>query len=316
MKSLLLIAATSLTDVEAAVLNVTEKIKAEKKNAPSVRLLFGRSADLGKVSTADIVIMLGVNTFQVCQDLIRHDAVGILLGDPMNLGCIVGRGVKKVDFKPRIDGYGYFLNRASVADLSRLFLKEVKAKKDDSIEVTIKSLDFIPTLLRSVSDSVSFVQDLAAFWYSLRSEQQRDKFKHTFIKWVITNDSPDVFITKAMNVAGMKKATPRLESLADVFRGGQGENTRSAIKSVLAHLTKEAKTKDGKKKPIVIDFERIAALYHVSAYDLRYIASLARKKPFLLEDMTVAEAHKHLEKMRYEMEAADAEASELVGETE
>ena len=287
MRKAFLIASTPLQTIEMALEKVAKRCK---KFGKVIRydILLGKSFQFSKTYRADFVILLGPNAFKINQDVINQKAIGLIMGDPMNLDCVVsGEDVIPLDFTAKKDGHGYYLRQLDVGKVAKLLYKAYISKK--STHVDVKGFDAIPTIIGAIQDRTSFVEDLAALTYTIRNKLDREKFKRVFVTWVTTDDSVDDLKKALVGCASIKETSKRITAIMNIFDGAKGINIRNAIKTTLKATRKSS----------AFDYEGIAKKHGISAFDLRYIANLARKDPIIIDDMDTAIIHYKIAKSRY-----------------
>lgn len=292
MKRLLLVANTGLDDLELAISKAGKKLK-KKGLSLDWELLFSRSTH-AKVRGKNLLVMLGPSTYVACQDIVDNEVVGIIMGDPMNLNCIQGDNVKRVDFEPRGDGFGFLYTKPTLGDISQMIIKAVRAKVDDK-PVTVEALRFIPGIINGATDTVTFVADFASLSYSIKSELGRNKIKRAFISWIDSEMTVEQLGPILMNACGMKKRSPRIENIQKTLT--DHPNIRRGLKAILAGIRD--------KKPVNLD--KLAATHKVSAYDYSYMSSLMKKDNFIIAEDTSENVHRRRAKARF-VEDDDSDA--------
>lgn len=289
MKSLFLIANTPLQTIELALEKVAKRIQKLHNEKITYEILFGRGFNFSKCYNADFVILFGPNSYRLNQDQINAKSIGLMMGDPMNLDCITtGDAVTKMDFRAKEDGFGYYLNKLEVMDVAKMLYSAYTSKK--ATRVDIKDFEAIPTIIGAIKDKTSFVQDLAALTYTVRDEATRARIKRTFMNWALSDEKSDGLEKRFLEATSATKSNKRIQSILDLFDSKQGAGIRKAVKSVLLSV---------KSKKSGFNFERTAETYGISAFDLRYIANLARKDTLFIENLDSTIAHYNNAKVRY-----------------
>ncbi len=280
MKKLFLIANTDLPTVELAVTKALKKIEPphpEFDRLSRYSIVYGRVSEPGKLMHCEVVIFLGPPALRNNQDFIGPEAVGIMLGDPLNLGCVTGAGVEPLDYTAKDDGLGFFLHRLTVKDIGVKLLKAMQAKPDPAQSVGIECLDMVPTIINSAKSNTTFVDAFAKITYSVRDDLVRNKLKAALLVWIRGKEPVSVLEEQFKKLMG--KTSSKVQFLVDLFDESnlRGQQVRSAVRSVLnAVIAAEG------KKNANINYDKIADTYKVSAYDLRYIANMHRNADKLL----------------------------------
>lgn len=294
MKKLILVTNTILPDVELGVSLFLEKLKEKTGKEESYEMLYGRTDYPPRLMNRKVVIMLTPETFKVNFDYINPSAIGIILGDPLTLGCIKDKQVIKFDFRSKEDGNGFYLERKKPEDFIPL-LKEAYFEKDVS-QITTKVLEMIPNtlipkILGSIKETTKFAQEFASLNYSVRNELDRDKIRRTLFKWIISNQSVSELETLLVAIVGKKKVT--IERLLRTFDTNSKNKISPDIRKALSIVLRMTTEKVGN-----IPIAKIAEKYYVSEYDLRYVQSLARKDQLLLSDISSTLVHKNNARFR------------------
>jgi hypothetical protein len=295
MKKLFLVANTDLPIVETAVekaLNKTKTKLAEFERLSRYTIVQGRVADAGKIMHCEVVIFLGPPALRNNQEFIGPDTVGIMLGDPLNLGCVTGSGVEPLDYTAKDDGLGFFLHTLTVKDIGVKILKALKEPTDPALTVGIECLDMVPTIINSAKSNTTFVDTFAKITYSVRDELVRNKLKAALLVWFRSKESVSVLEDQFIKLMG--KSNSKVKFLTEMFAddNDRGKQVRAAVRSVLSAVI----AAEGKKNAN-INYEKIADNYKLSAYDLRYIANMYRNSDKLLIENTESSLV-HLANMR------------------
>lgn len=289
MKKLFLVASTPLDQVEIAISKLNKKLEKEKKKLLSSMMVWGRADETSAhmLYHSNIVLFLGPNAYKANADNINPDAIGIMFGDPMNLNCIKGDGVELLDFTPREDGFKFYLNQKSPMQIAKKIYKATKAPMPQR-SISVEVLDFLPTIINGVMDTVSFVQYFSAINYSIRNEVIRDKIQTVFLAWIKSNGSTEDLRTQIMAVSGIKKNNRMMQAIIDVFEAKP--RIKNALNTVYTLIEE--------KKPNP-NLEKIALNAKISTYDLKYMAALMRKKTLLIQEENSENVHKARAKERF-----------------
>lgn len=271
MKKLFLVAATSYDKLEQAIMRSIALIERNTGKQETMVLEYGRADDSRHLAIrqAKFVVFLGVSALKLNQDLTDNNAIGFVIGDPMNLGCIQGRGVEILDFRPKPNGIAYYLDKHPVKALVKRIIKVYRDETLKPGSVTIESLDYVPTILAAISDNVSFVQELVAVSYSIRNELDKSRFKSAFVQWIAGPHPPEKMREELLEIAGLKRSK-RLDALVELF------NSQPAIRKALRTMIGAMK----EKRPISID--KLAAGCNINASDFRYIQEMIRRNTLVV----------------------------------
>jgi hypothetical protein len=287
MRKLILITNTPLMQVESAVTTFLEQYKERKGSELSYEVVYGRSDYPPRLHRKDIVVCLGHDSLKCNMDIIKQEAVVVLLGDPMNLACIIGSGIERFDFKPKEDAIGIYLLTRPEAELATSIRKGyfsdgyVVATALDHIPNTL-----VPKALGNIKDTTTFAKEFMSLNYSVRNEIDRDRIRRTLFKWVMTTDPVEVLQEALINITGKNSAPVR--NLCDTFRP-EVEKYRASATAIRSALTSVFRLVVAGKNNI--PFEKIAENNRVSAYDLRYSSYLFRKDTLLLADVMSSSVH-------------------------
>lgn len=305
MKHLMMVAATPLTTVEAGINMLNRRLV--RLGEPELRvtiLCLGRARPTIQHSLyiSELVIFLGANSYRANQDFINIKSIGVLLDDAMTMACITGPGVSRADWEPKGNGMGYLLRELDAKGVAKLLWRAHRAKYVDGT-VNVSQLDYIPTILNAVNDTVSFVGDLAALNYSIRDEIYRNRLRAAFLTWVRGPGGPKQLVEGIVSAtagrdskgrpAGISPGNSRLQILQQFFV----DNPK--VKKVLQNI---ASALDNKKP---VPFDKLASSVGISAYDLRYISKMMQKNPPLVEMANSESVHRERNSGRFAVADGD-----------
>ena len=274
MKQLLLFANTSIQDLETAM-SKAQKIIFAKDNYP-IQIELVTNRENTQLPSADFVICIGIPVWEVNRNFIGPQAVVCLLADPMNLSALHGKRVQSVDYILTEDAYDYTLKNLSLDDLCAILIKSYKQKPGKD-RVQIKELDMVPKILAAIPDRPSFLQQFSAIIYSVQGDDIRNSIRSTFMKWIVSDEDPQILQNKLITVLGYKRPSKRTKELSEFFETSDGQKVRKAVRMVLEMAARNQNI----KRPRAIKFAAVAAEYHASQYDLKYMAHIAKRDGLL-----------------------------------
>lgn len=309
MRRLILVAGMSLPHVESAVAKFAATLAEKTGKTADYELLFGRVDYPPRLHHRTIAVMLGVDAFRTNASFLGQGVIGILLDNPMTLGCItVGENVKRLDFRPKPDGTGIYFQNGDPEKLQDKLVDQIRKGYvyKGPERVTLKCLDRIPNTLvpmqlGTVSETTTFAKEFAALNYSVRNELDRDRIRRALFAWVRSTESTASLSEKLTTILG--KQSKRVQNLVDTFDPGS-EKYSATARNIRQALTASLNMADAGKNSI--PFDKIADKYGVSAYDLRYATFLFKKDPLLISDTKSSDVHYNNSKFRTTGAAVEA----------
>jgi hypothetical protein len=214
----------------------------------------------------------------------------------MTLGCIKGENVVRFDFRVKKDGIGIYLETKSVDDLMNEIRKAYFA--DTPAGVTTRVLDHIPNtlvpnVLGSIKETTTFAKEFASLNYSVRNELDRDRIRRALFTWILSKESTQSLHDRLQKIVG--KNTAAIRNLVETFdpESDRYKHTATNIRKALTESLSLVKLNKNN-----IPFEKIAAKFFVSPYDLKYAAHLFKKDPLLIADLRSTDVHYNNKKFR------------------